>query len=116
MNLRKQVEPLLSAALQASSKQRRAQRATSRLAWVLRRLRRASETITSKAGRDDLTVPPGVGQYVALNCSFRGHLCERLVDDALETKGTIVQIVVGDRLLIALAEIFVGDVERHEHG
>ena len=43
MNLRKQVEPLLSAALQASSKQRRAQRATSRLAWDLRWLRRASE-------------------------------------------------------------------------
>jgi len=33
MNLRKQVEPLLSVALQASSKQRRAQRATSRLTW-----------------------------------------------------------------------------------
>src|SRR5262245_3391449 len=31
MNLRKQVEPLLSVALQASSKQRHAQRATSRL-------------------------------------------------------------------------------------
>ena len=43
MNLRKQVEPLLSAALQASSKQRHAQRATSRLAWDLRWLRRASE-------------------------------------------------------------------------
>jgi len=34
MNLQKQVEPLLSAALQASSEQRHAQRATSRLAWV----------------------------------------------------------------------------------
>jgi len=33
MNLRKQVEPLLWAALQASSKQRHAQRATSRLTW-----------------------------------------------------------------------------------
>jgi hypothetical protein len=43
MNLRKQVEPLLLAALQASSKQRHAQRATSRLAWFLRWLRRASE-------------------------------------------------------------------------
>ena len=43
MNLRKQVEPLLSAALQASSKQRHAHRATSRLAWDLRWLRRASE-------------------------------------------------------------------------
>jgi hypothetical protein len=31
MNLRKQVEPLLWAALKASSNQRRAQRATSRL-------------------------------------------------------------------------------------
>src|SRR5215217_1854344 len=47
MNLRKQVEPLLSAALQASSEQRHAQHATSRLAWLLHRLRRASETITS---------------------------------------------------------------------
>ena len=33
MNLRKQVEPLLSVALQASSKQRHAQRATSQLTW-----------------------------------------------------------------------------------
>ena len=49
MNLHKQVEPLLSAALQASSEQRHAQHATSRLAWLLHRLRRASETITSKA-------------------------------------------------------------------
>jgi hypothetical protein len=43
MNLQKQVEPLLSAALQASSQQRHAQHAASRLAWVLRWLRRASE-------------------------------------------------------------------------
>ena len=35
MNLRKQVEPLLSAALQASSEQRHAHRATSRLALVV---------------------------------------------------------------------------------
>src|SRR5215510_11425892 len=34
MNLLKQVEPLLSIALQASSLQRHAQHATSRLAWV----------------------------------------------------------------------------------
>ena len=33
MNLRKQVEPLLLVALQASSKQRHAQRATSQLTW-----------------------------------------------------------------------------------
>ena len=33
MNLRKQVDPLLSAALQASSEQRHAQHATPRLAW-----------------------------------------------------------------------------------
>ena len=43
MNLHKQVEPLLSTALQASSEQRHAQHATSRLAWLLHRLRRASE-------------------------------------------------------------------------
>ena len=50
MNLRKQVEPLLSAALLASSVQRHAQRTTPRLALMKRWLRRASETITSKAG------------------------------------------------------------------
>src|SRR5687768_2687855 len=50
MNLRKQVEPLLSAALQASSVQRHAQRTTPRLTLMKRWLRRASETITSKAG------------------------------------------------------------------
>ena len=43
MNLQKQVEPLLSIALQASSAQRHAQHATSQLAWVLHRLRRLSE-------------------------------------------------------------------------
>ena len=50
MNLRKQVEPLLSAALKASSVQRHAHRTTPRLALMKRWLRRASETITSKAG------------------------------------------------------------------
>ena len=35
MNLLKQVEPLLSATLQASSQQRHAQHATPRLAWVM---------------------------------------------------------------------------------
>ena len=54
MNLRKQVEPLLSAALQASSDQRHAQHAAPRLAWVKRWLRRASETITSKAGAEGI--------------------------------------------------------------
>ena len=35
MNLRKQVEPLLSVSLQASSQQRHAQHAAPRLAWVV---------------------------------------------------------------------------------
>ena len=63
MNLRKQVEPLLSAALQASSKQRHAQRATSRLAWDLRWLRRASENHheQSRSSRN-LIVRPKAGQ------------------------------------------------------
>ena len=66
MNLRKQVEPLLSAALQASSVQRHAQRATSRLTLMKRWLRRASETITSKAGAcKDLNVGAGSGQGIA---------------------------------------------------
>ena len=50
MNLRKQVDPLLSAVLQASSVQRHAQRPAPRIALMKRWLRRASETITSKAG------------------------------------------------------------------
>ena len=41
MNLRKQVEPLLKAALQASSLQRHAHHAASRLTWVIRWLKRA---------------------------------------------------------------------------
>ena len=43
VNLLKQVELLLLVALQASSQQRHAQHATSRLTWVKRWLRRASE-------------------------------------------------------------------------
>src|SRR5215831_20539992 len=41
MNLRKQVEPLQKAALQASSLQRHAHHAASRLTWVKRWLKRA---------------------------------------------------------------------------
>jgi hypothetical protein len=41
MNLRKQVEPLKKAALQASSLQRHAHHAASRLTWVIRWLKRA---------------------------------------------------------------------------
>ena len=63
MNLRKQVEPLLSAALQASSQQRHAQHATSRLAWVVT-LAQTSLRKPSRAKQepDDLTVPLGEGQ------------------------------------------------------
>ena len=50
MNLRKQVEPLLLAALQASSLQRHAHHATSRLAWVMTLAQTSPRTITSKAG------------------------------------------------------------------
>ena len=51
MNLRKQVEPLLSAAFQASSQQRHAHHATSRLAWVVTLAQTSlRKTITSKAG------------------------------------------------------------------
>ena len=62
MNLRKQVEPLLSTALQASSKQRHAQRATSRLAWVVTLAQTSlRETITSKAGAGGiLACEPGL--------------------------------------------------------
>ena len=80
MNLRKQVEPLLSAALQASSKQRRAQRATSRLAWDLRWLRRASETITSKAGASrSYCASPGGSRRVDCAVSQRRRRHGRLV-------------------------------------
>ena len=41
----------------------------------------------------DLSVRPGEGQDTALNCLFRGDLCEGFVEDALESHGTLVQIV-----------------------
>src|SRR3954468_3047119 len=70
MNLHKQVEPLLSAALQASSEQRHAQHAASRLAWLLHRLRRASETITSKAEAEGVLPCRAAGGEGALSpCS-----------------------------------------------
>ena len=63
MNLRKQVEPLLSAALQASSVQRHAQRTTPRLALMKRWLRRASENHHEQSrSLSDLSVEAGRGQ------------------------------------------------------
>ena len=63
MNLRKQVEPLLSAALQASSIQRRAQHTASRFAWLKRWLRRASENHHEQSrSLRDLSVRGGEGQ------------------------------------------------------
>src|SRR5688500_6795104 len=63
MNLRKQVEPLLSAALQASSEQRHAQHATSRLAWV-KTLAQTSLRKPSRAKQElrDLSARSWVGQ------------------------------------------------------
>ena len=117
MNLRKQVEPLLSAALEASSEQRRAQRATSRLAWDLRWLRRASENHHEQSrSLVILSCDPGRVKTGALNCPFRGDLRERFVNNALEANGTLVQIVARERLRIALAKIFIGDVEGDEDG
>ena len=63
MNLRKQVEPLLSAALKASSVQRHAHRTTPRLALMERWLRRASENHHGQSrSLRDLNVGAGSGQ------------------------------------------------------
>jgi len=97
MNLRKQVEPLLSAALQASSKQRHAQRATSRLAWDLRWLRRASENHHEQSR--SLTIllgDPGRVKTGSLNCSFGGNLGEGFVNDAFKAHRAFVQIATRD--------------------
>ena len=65
MNLYKQVEPLLSAALQASSQQRHAQHATSRLALVLT-LAQTSLRNHHEQSRSlrDLSLPISVGQAI----------------------------------------------------
>jgi hypothetical protein len=116
MNLLKQVEPLLSVALQASSKQRRAQRATSRLTWELRWLRRASDNHHEQSrSLGDLTGPAVTGSRKdePLRCC---NLREYFVDDALEPYGAFVEIARRRRLLSALAEELVGDVQRNEYG
>ena len=113
MNLRKQVEPLLSAALQASSEQRRAQRATSRLAWVLRWLRRASEK-PSRAKQElrhlNVQGRGGQGKPDRLRRRLGGDLREDLVHDALEAHRALGEVALRCRLLVAGAEVFVGDV------
>ena len=94
MNLRKQVEPLYSAALQASSPQRHAQRASSRLAWVKRWLRRASETITSKAGASCILARAG-GRVKMCNYQTIMNLYENLVDELLQAPCPLVEVPVG---------------------
>src|SRR5688572_26908145 len=120
MNLRKQVEPLFSAALQASSVQRHAQRATSQLTWVKRWLRRASENHHGQSrSSTHLSVRGGVGQWRGrswLTSLFISDLRENFVDEPLQTKGTLVERPVRLGLLAARAEVFVGNVQRHEHG
>src|SRR5688500_3892215 len=120
MNLRKQVEPLFSAALQASSVQRHAQRATSQLTWVKRWLRRASENHHGQSrSSTHLSVRGGVGQWqrgCRLTSLFFSDLRENLVDEPLQTHGTLVELPMRLGLLRAGAEIFVGDVEGDEHG
>src|SRR5581483_789698 len=65
LNLRKQVEPLIKAALQASSVQRRAHHAASRLTWVIRWLKRAFRHHAQSRELkpcSHLTMPSGPGQ------------------------------------------------------
>src|SRR5687768_5538748 len=119
MNLRKQVEPLFSAALQASSVQRHAQRATSQLTWVKRWLRRASENHHGQSrSSTHLSVRGGVGQWrrrCRLTGLFIRDLRENFVDEPLQTHGTLVELAMRLGLLGARAEIFVGNVERDQH-
>src|SRR5687768_8264794 len=119
MNLRKQVEPLFSAALQASSVQRHAQRATSQLTWVKRWLRRASENHHGQSrSSTHLSVRDGVGQWRGggwVTSLFISDLRENFVDEPLQAHGTLVELPMRLGLLAARAEIFVGDIERHQH-
>jgi len=71
----------------------------------------------AKQEPNDLTVRFGEGQDSGnspLNCTLGRDLGERFVDDALETQCTVVQIVAPVGALIALAKIFVGDIEGDE--
>jgi hypothetical protein len=67
MNLRKQVEPLLSAAFQASSPQRHAHHATPRLAWVMT-LAQTSLRNHHEQSRSfpNLSPRPGAGQAMQI--------------------------------------------------
>src|SRR5688500_8402467 len=115
MNLRKQVEPLLSAALQASSEQRRAQRATSRLTWVKRWLRRASENHHEQSrSSTHLSVREREGQG-GLTRLFFSDLRENFVDETLQAHGTLIELAVGLGLLRAGAKTLVGDIEGDQH-
>ena len=118
MNLRKQVEPLLLVALQASSKQRHAQHATSRLTWVLRWLRRASENHHEQSRSSaNLSVRPGAGQGSGSTRRVWLRTCASASSTMRSRRsGALVELAVGGRIsLLARAEELVGDVERDEH-
>ena len=63
--------------------------------------------------------PPAYAARLAatgLHRSLGGHLRECFVDEAFEPHRPFVQVAARHRLLIALAEVFVGDVQCHQHG
>ena len=112
MNLRKQVEPLKKAALQASSLQRHAHHAASRLTWIERWLKRAyrhhaqsrelknRSDATSKVDRVQLIHAAQEGR----RANFTELRKKDAIEEALEFAGPLGQFAVARLGDVATAE------------
>src|SRR5690349_608851 len=124
MNLRKQVEPLKKAALQASSLQRHAHHAASRLTWVKRWLKRAYrhhvQSRELKPWSPILSVLcSGFKRRLRTAARFRGASVldhEEAIDDSFELAGALRQLTAAGARGVTAAKQLVGDVQRGEHG
>src|SRR5262249_3862958 len=113
MNLRKQVEPLKKAALQASSLQRHAHHAASRLTWVKRWLKRAyRHHVQSRELEPSATDP--IGSQFTVQERASGH--QKTIDQAFELAGALGQLAAPGTGGVAAAKQLVGDVEGGEDG
>src|SRR5262245_12156795 len=121
MNLRKQVEPLKKAALQASSLQRHAHHAASRLTWVKRWLKRAyrhhaqsrelEPSATDPIG-SEFTVQERAALSVPAGDATSGH--QKTIDQPFELAGALSQFAAANAGGVAAAKQFVRDIEGSE--
>src|SRR3954471_3647278 len=116
MNLRKQVEPLKKAALQASSLQRHAHHAASRLTWVKRWLKRAYRHHAQSRELKPLSTHPigsvfGVQERTTVGRRRAALRHEEAIDDAFELAGALRQLAAAGVGRVAAAKQLVGDVQ-----